>query len=450
VLAALMAGAGACGDDGGSGRVSPEPTTAPGGSSRLTASFRGVTADTIKIGVPLVDFDAIKQFVDYTRSDQQRVYQTLIDAINARGGIHGRRIVAVYKTYSPIDPTAANGSLPLCTAFTEDEKVFAVLGIFVDFSGDAQLCVTRDHQTILVTHGLSQEWVDKSPPGLMVSSDITTERSVNVLMNLLAREKTLVGKTVAVLGDTTTRGRIDKVIEPELRKLGVTRAATAVLSISGADTSQPQAQLDGFIERWRSQKADALIITGDLSAAKQFVDKIREKLPRILLISDALSSVAGGATDELHAGRNPTAYEGTLVPEDLGAENGEQFQEPLARRCVATFRRANPGVPVADPKVRTPGRDGRVEQRFEAIRDACDELEVLRLVGERAGPNLTNETWRRAIDHYGEIRLPAYAYASFRAGKYDANDGFRLGAWDSSLGPNGGFKPLSPLENTAR
>ena len=47
----------------------------------------------------------------------------------------------LFKTYCPI-PGSEPSSLSICTAATEDDDVFAIMGIFVDFTGDAQLCVT--------------------------------------------------------------------------------------------------------------------------------------------------------------------------------------------------------------------------------------------------------------------------------------------------------------------
>ena len=38
-----------------------------------------------------------------------------------------------------------------------------------DPTGDAQLCVAKQHKTVLITDGLSQEMIDKAPPGLLLT-----------------------------------------------------------------------------------------------------------------------------------------------------------------------------------------------------------------------------------------------------------------------------------------
>src|ERR1700710_1009891 len=68
-----------------------------GATSRATprqssgGTQQGVTKDEIKIGIPLVDFDAIKDFVDYDFGDTEAISKILVDDINANGGVGGAR-----------------------------------------------------------------------------------------------------------------------------------------------------------------------------------------------------------------------------------------------------------------------------------------------------------------------------------------------------------------------
>ena len=62
-----------------------------GATNRAASSggTQGVTKDSIKVGIALIDFTAIKDFVDYTFGDTQKVAQTFVDYINNNGGIDG-------------------------------------------------------------------------------------------------------------------------------------------------------------------------------------------------------------------------------------------------------------------------------------------------------------------------------------------------------------------------
>ena len=51
----------------------------------------GVTPTQIKVGIALVDFDCVKNFVDEIRVNQDQVYQAYVDDINAKGGSRAAR-----------------------------------------------------------------------------------------------------------------------------------------------------------------------------------------------------------------------------------------------------------------------------------------------------------------------------------------------------------------------
>ena len=63
------------------------------------------------------------------------------------------------------------------------------------------------------------------------------------------------GKTVGILADQDAEGRVNDVIVPGLEDGGVDVGSTAVLTITGEDTTQAQSQLDAFIERWRTEES---------------------------------------------------------------------------------------------------------------------------------------------------------------------------------------------------
>jgi hypothetical protein len=167
-------------------------------SSSSTALGVGVTAHTVKVGVALVNFTCLEQFVNQIRTKQSQVYNAFIKYINTHGGIAGRHVVPDYQSYCPIQSAPA---LALCTQFTEDAHVFAVMGDFIDFSGDAQTCIAKDHHTVLLTFDLTQAVINQSPPGLIVFPGQTPERTDSVLISLMKGQHTLQGKKIAVLGE---------------------------------------------------------------------------------------------------------------------------------------------------------------------------------------------------------------------------------------------------------
>ena len=433
----------ACGSSKKSPTASGSSTTAGGTYTPSTAAGVGVTATEIKVGISLVDFDCIKQFVDSIRIDQDKNYQAYIDEVNDQGGINGRKIVPVFHSFCPIGNAEA---LSLCTQFTEDDKVFAVLGNFVDFSGDAQTCLAKQHHTVLMTFQLSQAILDESPPGLILLPGSTPERIDRVLISLLKKQGTLEGKKIAVLGETTSQKIVKNSVEPELKKLGIPTGTTAILSISGSDTTAAQSQLDSFIERWKTENVSALYITGTQVASQQFVEKVRQEIPDIALVSD-ISDVLSFGQQEEHVGKNPNPYEGIIT---AGGPTAHEYTlSDNWKYCSDVFEKQTGKKPPTAEDI-VPGPGGKTLDTYGSINDACQLVTMFQDVATKAGKYLNADNWVHTVDTYGPIRnVGGGKYASLTAGKYDVDDTFRLEAYDSSLPPKGkgNWDPITDLQN---
>src|SRR5262249_18428814 len=157
----------------------------------------------------------------------------------------------------------------------QDDKVFAVMGTFVDFSGDAQTCISKQQQRPLMTFNLTQPIIDRSPGGMIVTPGYIPERTGQVMITLMDREKMFEGKKVAVLGDTPEATTVNKYIVPALKKAGVPTGSTAILSVgSNGDTGTALSQLESYIERWKTENVNSFLVSGDLASTKQFVIKV--------------------------------------------------------------------------------------------------------------------------------------------------------------------------------
>jgi ABC-type branched-subunit amino acid transport system substrate-binding protein len=435
----------ACGSSSGK---SSSKTTTPGSTvAQSKAAGIGVTPTTIKLGVALVNFDCIKQFTDSIRVNQDKTYQAFIDDINAKGGVGGRRIVPVYKSYCPLGSAAP---LQVCTSLTQDEKVFAVIGTFIDFSGDAQTCVANTNHTILMTFNLTQQIMSKSPPAYIIYPGVTNERLVKALLQLLQKEKTLDGKTVAAVGDTTVANTVNNVIVPGLKNLsGVKLGSTAILSVgTSGDTTQAQTQLDSFIERWKTEGVDALFMSGDLVSSKQFVEKIKGEMPKVQLLADT-TDVLMQAQQETHAGKKPNPYEGILTA--TGPTPHEYDQSEHWKYCSAIYEKyTKKHAPNAEEVVPAPGGGGKTLDTYGSINDACQILSLFHDIGARVGKYLNNPNWVNTVNTFGKVdNKGGGPYASLQTGKYDIDDSFRLSEYDSSVPPAGAgnWKAVTPLQN---
>lgn len=418
-----------------------------GGSAKLKDLGHGVEADKIKVGIAIIDYSAIAEHVDFERGDQQETAQVFVDYINDNGGVGGRQIEPFFKEYPPI-PGQQPDPLSLCTAWTEDDGVFAVLGVFIDFTGQGQLCVAKEHETIHIGHELEQPWIDQSPPGLMLTPDSTKEGAAATLVNLLVQEKALKGAKVGFLADQDSEARIEDVVVPALKKAKVKTGSTAVLSITTADTSAAQAQLDSFIEKWKSEKVNTVFMAGLRVSAKQFVQKIKDAMPDVQLITDADATIQQ-AQDLVEAGVDPNPYEGMLGTTGATASERWANKGPLLQQCVDIYEEAT-GKTVPGPDEAPTNSAGKTVELSIAVTDFCGELFMFRDIAEKVGPNLTIKNWQKTVDKLGTIELVSTDIASLCKGKYAADDAARLAEFSSAAGNGSGeWEPATDITDAS-
>src|SRR5438105_4285894 len=192
-------------------------STTPGGGTAAQSTDLGqnVTDTSVKVGIVLIDYnnDVISANVDFTRGDQQKIFQAFIDDMNNHGGVAGgKRIVPVYELYAPL---GTDPPLRACTKLTDDQKVFATIGVLYEPTGAGQVCFTKQHKTILITHELSEDIVKRVPPGYLLTTDALAERSARDMLEQANTKGLLTGKKFGILAEAGTKSRIDSVLKPE-------------------------------------------------------------------------------------------------------------------------------------------------------------------------------------------------------------------------------------------
>src|SRR5207253_4588771 len=127
-----------------------------------------------------------------------------------------------------------------------------------------------------------------------------------------ARQRILDGKKVAVLGEATTAKSVHTVLVPGLEKMGVSLGSTAILTISGADTTAAAAQFASFTEKWKTEGVNTVFLSGLQVSAQQFVPDLVKRMPGVQLIADN-GNVNQYGQDLQKAGVRPNPYEGIIA-----------------------------------------------------------------------------------------------------------------------------------------
>jgi ABC-type branched-subunit amino acid transport system substrate-binding protein len=418
------------------------PTSPGATTTTVPGNGPGVTATTIKLGIAMINFDCIKAFVDTAEPKQQAGYQAFISDINDHGGINGRKIEPVFKSVCPIGPTEG---LAACTAFSDDDNVFAVVGEFGQITADVPLCVTKQHNRPLITYGLTQDMIDKAPPGLLLTPDILPDRRVKIIASLLKTQHTLDGKTVAVLADSESSQEVDQIVAPALTAIGIKQVSPSIVTISGSDTTAALAQVDSFIERWKTEHVNALFLAGDAVESKQFVAKIRAALPDVPIVADS-TGILSGAQDDQKAHVSPNPYDGMITAEGLtGVQHAATAN---GKFCRATFTKyTHIAVPAPDVVVKL--ANGQQNDIQTEAGDPCALVEMFNVIAQRVGKNLNIANWVSTVNNFGAINVYATTYASLHAGKYDADDTYGLVAYDPTVGDAGDWKQLTPVRDVS-
>jgi len=443
-LIALAIMGAACGS--GSVKSAPPSSTSSAGSGVHVADVPGVgpgvTATEIKLGVALIDYKCVEAYVDSIYVDQETMWGYFIKNINDHGGINGRRLVADYKEICPIQPAAA---LAACTAFTQDDHVFAVVGSMYDTSGDAQLCITKQNNTPLITDSLTQDIINQAPPALLLTPDITADRQLKVVMSLVKSHHILDGKVVAVLTETDAISRVKSVVEPTLHAIGVREGSEAALTITGADTTAAQTQLASFIERWKTEQVNALILVGAAASSKQFINEVKAAIPDMELIADTTSVLSGGQ-DDVKAHIVPNPYDGIITAE--GRTGLEHSKTAHFRYCDAIYEDAT-GRPLPLPNVVIKLPNGKQNSIYGNAEDACSFVTMFQDIATRIGKDLNVTNWTNTVNNFGSIPVMNTDFASLHAGKYDADDTYGLVQFDPTIKPIGDWKHLTPVEDVS-
>jgi hypothetical protein len=116
------------GSGGTAGGGTTDATTGGAAPSGATASGPGITATEVRIGIPYCNdcasANAAVGASGQDPGDTRRYYQAVLDDVNSRGGVIGRKLVPVFQQISAADNIDASAQAA-CEKFTKDTKVAA-------------------------------------------------------------------------------------------------------------------------------------------------------------------------------------------------------------------------------------------------------------------------------------------------------------------------------------
>jgi len=391
--------------------VTAEPDDAP---VELTASFRGVTEDVIRVGVVAIDFDRLAAAgVQINSGDAGAIYTAALEAINDRGGIHGRQLELTTETYLPIGGIEAD---EICVRLAEDVEVFMVVGAI---RLDQIFCYTELNDiTVIAVSQQNQERIDRSNAPYVTVRGRTDTRSA-AWADAMVDAGVFEGETVGVFGLVDADEELYNETVAALRAVGI-EPVDGLVASNGGDVVANRAASEIIFEKLRSEGvtvtvhaspvADGLEIAGGIGYETKWVQN-----PAI----GSGSLMAGGVDLSYVDGML------TLMPTPVGTvDQPAMADDPAVAECVATIEdRTDETVDYA--------LDAEIGNVNLAI-NACGAATILELALTAAGPDLTNDSLASALAGLGEFSMAGFPSASLGPDDHAAADAGQLARFSAT------------------
>ena len=360
-------------------------------ASQFGDAAPGVTASTIKIGVVYPDYASLAQYgLNINQGSFPDAYNALIAKINAAGGVDGRKIVPVYGEYSLLNPAAATQT---CVQLTDDDKVFAVLGVF---ESDTQaLCYVQTHKTAVLGSAISNaDYALAQAPWFAL--DHGSDDAGSAIDTLVATGK-LSGQKVAVIALQQDELSMNQSAIPALKAKGITPVATAVITASTSDTTALGGQVTVAVQKFQAAGATTVIIVGGLATEYPPIEARTSYRPTLMFTS-ALDASSGSAS-----ARVPVA----VYKNALAADIASDFSDPANQACMQTMEAAHPNLKgkLINPVLVKSGDPAYAN----SVEDACTGLALLTDIAGKAGQDLNYSTFQQAGVTLGKTHIPGYS-----------------------------------------
>lgn len=379
----------------------------------LTDSFRGVTADTIRIGVPYVDLEAIRDVVDLDHGDYAAAYQAVVDDINANGGVLGRQIEIVLGSFSPIDTAASDA---VCVQLTEDEEVFMVIGLPIF---DQVLCYVQDHQ-MAVIGGMMNNARLAAAEAPWFSYDGNADNNIASGTQSLIDAGEFDGVTLGVAAGFESEDTMNDIVLTMLEDAGIDVAETAILEDTGTDIAAGLANVAVVAERFQSSRVDTVLFVGQ--GITGFLTGIAptEFRPHITnLDRDSFQAYTQTAGNDL------SVIEGAVT---TGAAE-LVFDDPALQECFDIVEAAQPGLDIQDTR-----GNADLPEPWVSAHTACAQFQLFVDIATAAGLDLTYDTFQAAGEALGDWQGPGDPLRHFSADTPDGDPPRFLFRWNGATG----------------
>ena len=389
-----------------------DPGTADGSDgtdSGAAGSTKGLTDDTIKIGVIGADFGALVEAgLVPDLGDQPKIVQSIVDEINADGGIGGRQIdVRLTLVDGVAGPEAGQAA---CLEMTQDFGAFAVV-LTPAISRNVARCTAVTNETLTLSPTGFDEALYEEAEGRLFTAGSDTSMSTNRQYagwaHMMDAEGALEGKTIGVVTAEQSPEFVaaaEDTLIPVLEDLGHEVAVNVTLPCPEGDTDCDQHE--AAVQQMKDAGVDfvfmaAANLTGPtLVQAAENLDFHPTWAANGNQVTDTVSQFFASVKD---------AWDGAI-----GTSTAFALPEDITDDALA----CNDAVDEHSGEQYEPGSDA-----FGFASVLCLVVELLDDAGDDIdAADLGQAAMIRGIEGLGEVTLNAGPPGSLSADKHDAGD----------------------------
>jgi hypothetical protein len=339
------------------------------------------------VGITYIDLSALGELITLDFGDFETAYQSVIDEVNANGGVNGRMIEADFAPVSPVGDDAADAA---CAELTQDDPVFVTVGFF---QADQVLCYLETNETAVIGGTMTPERLARANAP-WYSLDPSSRLEVDAIRAFA--DQGLLDGNVAVVGTVQNEANLNDVIVPLLDELGIEPVDVGVIDAPDGDVAAQNDATRIIAERFEAAGADTVLVTGE--AGLPWANGIEPTTYRPRNIFPLVNSIRAYTSDE--ANRDLSVVEDAVAgglyesPSDELPE-GNGIEDSFATQEAAGLTILPPGdVPEGDPI------------QIAASGPACVNVSLLVQLLEAAGDDLNYGTFANAGSQLGEVDLP--------------------------------------------
>jgi hypothetical protein len=354
------------------------------------APSQGVTAATIRIGIPYIDFSAIRQFgITLNQGNFTDAYTAIIDDLNAHGGVDGRKLVPYLLAVSPVGTAPAATA---CTQLDEDDKIFAAIAPF------EPACFLE--QGVPTISGSYQEG---PASGVAPNFTLAPPQAAYdpVQLKVFAHEGVFKGKKVGIFGGQTTDESEVNVVASALRSLHVPVVATAVDGGAPGDTAAINQQANIITQRFDSSGVNEVVAVGEGSLVWPDALQANQSAYRPPWVATVEGTLE---TSVIAASISPTYLRGVLTSSPVPS-NYQIWHTPFVQHCDQVVRKAYPSDEITPPTNPISGSD----QTFFSVESACINMALFTTIAKAAGKDLTAASFEKAGYGLRKATIPGAA-----------------------------------------